>query len=399
MGDISSRERYLITMRHEEPDRVPILLDAASPRFFSRDVKWYTQFERSEVLLSLGCDPMVTIWLPTPTIHPEVKITTWREKTPEGKILLGKQFDTPKGPLRQIIQETKDWSDFEHTFWVQRTLGGSTREEYSMHVFDDWNISRRTEPWVKSEEDLEKLPYILQKPSIWQLDEWRQDTQRGMEFAKKHELLTMVRRTVVTDANQWFCDIPWFMMQLYDNPGFVEEFLRLFEGIADWQTELALDMNPDVFQHRGWYDGPDFWGGKHFNKYVLPVINRQADKAHQAGVKHCYLLTEGWGAYFKQFSSLKTDMLGGADPILAKADLKTIKEKIGKEKTILGGISCEHHLINCDTDVTRKATRQAIESLAPGGGFILAASSSIWHEVEWENLSALIDEAANVGRY
>ncbi len=399
MGGLSSRERYLTTFGHEEPDRVPIFLDVGSPRCYTRDVKWYTPFERNKVLMELGCDPMVTLWLPSPVVHPDVKITTWREKTDDGKVLLGKQFDTPKGPLRQVVEETEDWCDFEHGFWVQRTLGGTTREEYSMHVFDDWNISRRTEPWIKSPEDLEKLPYILQKPADWQLDEWRHDAQRAMEFAQKHNLLTIVRRTIVTDASQWFCDIPWFMMQLYDNPGFVEEFLTLFEDIADWQTELALAMKPDVFQHRGWYDGPDFWGGKHFEKYILPVVNRQAERVHQAGAKHCYLLTEGWGAYFEQFPSLKSDILWGADPVLSKTDLKTIKDKFGQEKTILGGISCEHHLIGCDEKTTRNATRQAIDALAPGGGFVLAASSSIWHEAKWENINVMIDEAKKVGKY
>jgi len=396
---LSSRERYLTAFRHEEPDRVPIFLDAGPIRCYAPRVKWYNQFERAEVLLEHGCDPMINLWLPTPVPHPEVEIKVWREKRDEGRIFLAKEFHTPKGVLRQVVEETADWCDAKHGFWVQRTLGAGLREEYGMHVFDDWNVSRRTEPWVKGPEDLEKLPYILQKPPGWQLDEWRHDAQRAIEFAGKKGLLTMVRRTIVSDATLWFCDAPWFMMQLYDDPGFVDEFLRIFEEIATWHVELVLPLKPDVFQHRGWYDGPDFWGGQHFEKHILPMINRQARMVHDADVLHCYLMVEGWGPYVETFKSLESDILWGADPILARTDLKTIKQKLGDHKAILGGISTEQHLIGCTPEVTRQATREAIESLAPGGGFVLASGSSMWPEAEWDNIDAMIDEAHQVGRY
>ena len=396
---VSSRERYLTAFRHEEPDRVPVFLDFGVPCNCTAHIKWLNQFERAEVLLAHGCDPMINLWLPDPVPHPDVDIKVKREKKGDGRIYLEKAFYTPKGVLRQVVEETEDWCDAQHGLWVQRTLGTGLREEYGIHVFDDWNISRRTEPWVKGPEDLEKLPYILQAPPAWRLDEWRHDAQRAIEFAQKHGLLTMVRRTIVSDASQWFCDIPWFMMQLYDNPDFVESFLAIFEDVATWQAQLALELKPDVFQHRGWYDGPEFWGGKHFDTHILPIINRQAEMVHQAGALHCYLLTEGWGPYLETFNSLKSDILWGADPVLGKTDLRTIKQKVGEEKTILGGISSEHHLTGCSLEVTRRATREAIDALAPGGGFVLASNSSIWPQVGWDHLAAMIEEAHGKGRY
>ena len=73
---MTSRERYLTAFRHEEPDRVPILLDMHPPRFCTDKVRYYTQFERAEVMLDLGCDPMINIWLPTPVPHPDVNVRT-----------------------------------------------------------------------------------------------------------------------------------------------------------------------------------------------------------------------------------------------------------------------------------------------------------------------------------
>ena len=398
-SEMSSRERYLTAFKHQEPDRVPVFIDMAPPQFPAPGVKFYNQLDRAEVFLGLGCDPMMNIWLPDPVPHPDVDIKVWRETRDDGRTYIGKEFHTPKGVLRQVVEETDDWCDWRHGFWVQRTLGTWQKNDCNVDVFDDWAVSRRTEPWVKGREDLPKLPYVLRKPAQWQLDEWRFDAQRVQEYAAKHDLLTMVRRTIVNDANEWFCDIPWFMIQLYDDPGFIEEFLAIFEEIAAWQLELALELKPDVVQHRGWYDGPDFWGGKHCDKYILPLVNRFADLTHQAECLQCYLLTEGWGLYLDKFNTLKTDILWGADPRLAKTDLRTIKEKVGGDKTILGGISAEQHLINCSLERTRQVTREAIEALAPGGGFVLASSSSISMDTDWENVAVMIDEARNGGRY
>ena len=397
-SSLTSRERYLVAFRHEEPDRVPIFLESTPPLLYNQRVHWYTQFERAEVMLDLGCDPMINIWLPDAVVDPEVTIKTWREKRSDG-IYLGKEFHTPKGILREVVEETPDWCDSLHGLWVQRTLGTDMREDYGIHVYDDWAISRRIEPWVKGREDLAKLPYIQQKPVQWQLDEWRHDAERAMEFAQKHDLLTMVRRTITNDATMWFCDIPWFMMQLYDDVEFVQEFLKIFEEVALWQTELALQLKPDVLQHRGWYDGPNFWGGEHFERHVVPFLQKQAQMVHEAGALHCYLLTQGWGSYLDTFQQLKTDILWGADPMQLGVGLAELKQRIGAQQVILGGISSEAHLTRGSEEQTRAATREAIRALAPGGGYVFGSGSGVGGTNRWSNISAMIDEAQKVGQY
>lgn len=399
LQEMTSRERYLSSFNFREPDRVPVLLDCLPVAFYTPEIRWYNQFEKAQKLLSLNCDPMIDIWLPDPVPTREVSVRTWREKDSNGGILLGKEFITPKGNLRQVVRETSDWTNSDHEYWVRRTLGSGEKQSYGMDVFDDWNISRRTEPWIKGPEDLPKLRYVLGIPEKWQLDEWRYDTQRAMEFAKKHGLLTFVRRTILTDAAFWFCDIPWFLMQFYDDPGFVEEFLALFEEIAGWQAELSLEMNPDVLQRRGWYDTPEYWGGPYFKKYILPSINKEARLAHEAGALHCYLLTEGWGPYLEDFKTIDTDIIWGLDPYRGKASFEKVKSVLSGKKSVIGGISNEQDLVCGTPESVRKAVRYALETMAPGGGFVLGASASVQRFVKWENIAAWIDEAGSAGRY
>lgn len=398
---LSSRERIRTAVRREEPDRVPVFLDIAIPLALSSTVRWRTPFERAKVLLELGADPIIFLWLPDPVIDSAVQVNVARERRGDGTIVLTKQFDTPRGPLRQVVEETPDWCDAAHGFWVHRTLGTTLREEYGVHLLDDWNVSRRREPWVKGRDDLAKLPYVLRRPARWQLEEWRHDAERAMEFADRYGLYTMARRTIVCDAFAWFCDIPWFLMQVHDDPEFVGEFLRIFEQIADWQMDVALDLKPDCLQHRDWYAGPEFWGPAHHERYLMPWVNRAADRCRAAGVEHCYLLTEGWGPYLELFRDLRSGLLWGADPLKGGAPLAEVKRRLGGTHALLGGVNAELQ-IGLDPEAARTAARAAIRDLAPGGGFILGVSSSIgidWPSSSLASIEAVIDEAHTTGRY
>jgi len=377
---------------------VPIFLDIEALRFVNQRILWYNQFERAEVLSALGCDPMIVICLPDPVPHAEVSIRTrrWREG---GRTWIEKEYDTPAGVLRSVVHETDDWCSPQHTYWVQRTLASHQRQEYGLHLFDDWNISRRAEPWVKGPEDVEKLKYVLRLPSGWKLDEWRADAERAMEYARKYDLLTVSRRSIVGDAFQWFCDIPWFCMQLIEAPDFVEAFLKPFHDLAMAQTELVLDLGVDVVQRRGWYEVPTYWGPRGFERFLRPSIQAETELVHQAGRLHAYLLPEGHGHYLDILEKMDLDILWGVDPVMGHVDLSVIKQRLGAQKTILGGVNAEVTLTQGTPEDVERATREAIRTLAPGGGFILSPMAAVWPSTPWDNVEVLVRTALREGRY
>ena len=391
---ISPRDRYLAAFAHQETDRVPIHLNMQFEHYLNDRIRWENQFEQAEVFQQLGCDPIVEIWLPDPTPHPDVKVKTWREYRPgEKEPYITKEYHTPAGVLRQVVRETEDWTSSLHQYWVRRTLGPSAKVTYGMDLFDDWNISRRTEPWVKGPEDLEKLRYLLQLPNGFRLEEWRMDAVRAKEFAERNGLLTMARRTIVVDAFQWFCNIVWFMMQLHDDPAFVEEFFAIFREFALKQEEIILDIGVDVVQYRGWYETPDFWGGKNYERYVAPVIREQAKAAHEADTLFCYLLTKGHREYLDAFEGLDVDIHYGVDPIMGGVNLKEMKQRLGPRTTIAGGVNSEVTLTRGTRKEVARATQEAIEACAPGGGFILAPVAGVWRGIPWENVETMIQTA------
>lgn len=388
---MSSRERMLAAMKREGPDHVPFSTYISQGPWWEEPLFWHDQFERAERMLALGLDPTIDIWLPDPQPDPDVQVKTWRERK-DDEVLITKEYHTPAGVLRQVVRETEDWCSWPHHLWQPATLGTERRHHYGVDLFDDWNVSRRIEPWVKGAEDLAKLKYIIRPAEGYVLDEWRMDAQRAMEFAQKHDLLTVARRTIVGDAFQWFCDIPWFMMQLYDAPAFVEEFLGIFQAWSLDLVELVLEAGVDVVQYRGWYESPTFWGPEGWKRYLVPCIEAQANLVHGAGKLHSYLNPEGHGVYADVLANMDTDVLQLIDPrMLGRDSLQDVFDKLGGSKAFWGGVNSEVVLQSQDAEEIDREVRTAVDILSANGGLILSAF--LFHQMTPHNSIMLFIEA------
>ena len=372
-SSMSSRERMLAALTCQQPDHIPCSPQIQQGPWYRGPLYWRDQFERAEVLMGLGLDPTVEIWLPDVEPHPDVDIKTWRERV-EDQVFIVKEYHTPAGVLRQRVHETEDWSSPAHAAWIPTTFGIEIDLDHNLHLFDDYNVSRRTEPWVKGPEDLEKLRYLIRPPSGYRLDEWRMDAERALEFARKHDLLTHARRTIVGDAFQWFCDIPWFILQLYDNPAFVEEFLAIFQQWSLLLIDLATDLGVDLIQYRGWYEIPMYWGFPGFKRFLAPIIEEQTRRMHAGGALASYLLPTGQGTFAEMLSELSFDVLTAVDPrMLERGDLDYLYATLGERKSFWGGVNGEVVLPSQDPDVIDAAVREAITALGKSGGLVLSA--------------------------
>ena len=370
---MTSRERMLAALRCEQPDHVPMSPYMYQGPWRREPLYWRNQFERAQMMLEMELDPTIDIWLPDPQPHHDVEIKTWREQK-DGKTYLTKEYHTPAGTLRQTVHETNDWCHPDHGPWQPTIFGIEHRRGFGMHLFDDHNVSRRTEPWVKGPEDLDKLRYIIRPLDGYELDEWRMDVERALDFARDHHLMTYVRRSIVGDAFQWFCDIPWFLMQLYDDPEFVKEFLDIFHRWQLASLDEVLQFDVDCVQYRGWYEISTYWGPRGFENFLVPIIEEETQKVHDAGVLVSYLLPEGAGVYADILAKMSFDCLYYVDPLMLHAgDLDDLFDAIGDSKSFWGGVNAEITLQSEDPDRIDAEVKRAIEALGKNGGLILGA--------------------------
>ena len=67
-----------------------------------------------EKFLAFGLDDTIAVSPPS-RYHPDVSVRTWREvKSDERYPLLFKEYETPEGTIRQIVQQTEDWPHGDH---------------------------------------------------------------------------------------------------------------------------------------------------------------------------------------------------------------------------------------------------------------------------------------------
>jgi hypothetical protein len=381
-SSMSSRDRMLAAIRREEHDHVPLSFNISQGPVLSPPFFWHNQIEQAEKLLSMGLDPTIDVWLPDPQPHSDVEIRTWREKKGQ-ETLITKEYDTPAGVLRQVVRESQDWCDWRHGPWVPTTWGSELRDHFGVDLFDDHNVSRRTEPWVKGREDLDKLKYIIRPVDGYRLDEWRMDAARAMEYARRFDVLTQCRRTIVGDAFQWFCDIPWFLIQFYEDPEFVREFLAIFQDWSMPLVQMVLDVGVDVVQYRGWYEMPNYFGGKWWREFLYPNIEKQADLVHSAGKYLSYLLPEGHGVYSDMIRESSIDILFCLDPRrLIVGDLDSLAEAQADRKTFWGAVNSEVTLNSRDRNAIEAEVKEAIGTLNRNNGLILGSTISWQTPVE-----------------
>ena len=367
---LSSRERMLLAINHQEADHVPLILQPFGG--------WTPPFEGWDSEL----DHTLSIGAPS-RYHPDVKTRTWREvRSDERYPLLFKEYETPGGVIRQIAQETEDWPHGE-----------------DVPLTSDHVIARGKKFAVEEHADLEKIPYLFFHPSDEQLRDFRENAKSVQKAAQERQVIVTGGVGGFGDYATWFMGMTNLMIAMIDRPDFVHQLL---DTILEWEirsTEFLLDSGVvDVIIHRGWYDSSDFWPPDLYCEFIAPRLAKKIQLVHQAGKKFGYIMSTGSMPLVDTFRELDLDVLIHVDPVQGGADLPRLKEKIGDRICLWGGVNSAVTLGSGSGDEIRDAVTFAISTLAPGGGHILSAADVLWQE-PWESVKTMIERWREIGSY
>lgn len=348
---------------------------------------WQDQYERTDHMLSPGADAMIEIWLPDPTFHPDVGVRTWREER-DGAVLLGKEYQTPAGPLRQVIKETSDlyrWNKINC-----RTRGPLVNLIDGVGLLEDVNPSRSVEFLINGPQDLPRLRYLFQPQSGDQLAKWRADAQYAKREAERRQVALIARRTYCGAAWMWLTNAQESLLTYDSDPNYANEFLDIIHTWQKTNLEQVLDIGVDIVTRFGYYDTPDFWGRKYFDRYLRPRIDEEADIVHQAGALLSQQQSEGLTRLVEIYKRTKVDILRDVDPVQGGEDLALLKRELGATKTLMGGVNGDLHLAQASPAQIDATVRELLTVLAPGGGFIMHVTPSIYPGVPWANVLELV---------
>jgi len=168
---------------------------------------------------------------------------------------------------------------------------------------------------------------------------------------------------------------------------------RIFDAAAD-----AMDIffiGNDFGSQTGPLLGPQLFG-----RFILPHLKRLIDLGHAYSVAvqlHC---CGGFAELIPMMIEAGLDGLHAVQPSCRGMDLRTLKAEFGDKILFNGAIDSHHVLINSRPETVREKTREVLEVMMPGGGYVAGAShDTILEETPVENVVAMFDAVREFGAY
>jgi len=374
---ISSRERTLAAINHQEADRVPIHFRGVAPF----DHLWKSEHERVDVLLDMGADAYVNIAI-EPSLHPDVTVRDWfdEESDPEYRLAC-REYTTPAGTLRAVMRCTEDCT-----------------YEGGVPLASDHNISRGVEFLVKGRDDLPKLAYLLQEPSNDDIAAFRDQARRQKEFAAHREIVVIARGGPAGDMAFWLCG-PNLYYLVQDDPEFAQTLLDMIQIIDLKCMHIVLDEAPDIVYTRGCYETAPLWSPQFHDMLFAPRLRERAELVHQAGAKLSYFSSGNFVPHVEALLDTGADIIDAVRPYDGANDMRALKERIGGRICLWGGINPEVSIARATPEQTRRDVADVILAAAVGGGFVLSTGGSIFDTDCYENTVAFIEAAREFGTY
>jgi hypothetical protein len=152
---------------------------------------------------------------------------------------------------------------------------------------------------------------------------------------------------------------------------FLADVIRLIAERQQGLAEVILEQKPDVRVRAEWYASP-FLSPALFRQFVGPWVRRDVEAAHEAGAAYCYVGTAGMMPFLPELIELGVDIAYGVDPVEGGWSLAEAKATCRGRMALWGGINGYLQVVDASEEHIRKAVAEALEVLAPGGGFILA---------------------------
>ncbi len=195
------------------------------------------------------------------------------------------------------------------------------------------------------------------------------------------------------------------MLRMYDEPdavgAVVEHIVDYYAAVSERIFEAAADAI-DVFfigNDFGSQTGP-LLGEDLFRRFFLPHLRRLVELGHSYNLKVMMHCCGGFAPLIPAMIEIGLDGLHAVQPSCYGMDLRVLKNTYGRKIVFNGAIDSHHILIDGTPEYVRRKTREVLDIMKPGGGYIAGAShDSILEETPVENVVAMFDAIQEFGGY
>jgi len=382
---MTSRERVLAALNHEEPDRVPmdlggfqtgIHLDAYRALIDHLGIR--------EELRTL--DPVQQLAVPSEKVlrrfHIDVRYITAR--APAG-------FD---GGIRRNVRDGRLWHDLQDEFGVVWSMP----DDQGLYM----DISRH--PLARAGiSDLEKYPF----PDGSDCSRFTGLKDRALLMRGEESFALSSGICGVTYEICWYLrGLERWFMDMVENSEFCEALIdRVCHYWVDWLTGFLAEVGDllDIIMigdDLSGQDGPLF-SPAFYRRVVKPRQRRVVDtiKSHSAA-KIWYHTCGSCLEFIPDLLDNGIDILNPVQISARNMNPEALKKRFGKNLVFWGGgIDAQHLLPFESPERVRREVRTNVRALMPGGGYVFCNCHNIQAGVPPENIVALYDSAYESGFY
>lgn len=379
MSEMTSRERVMSALNHQEPDRVPVDVGGSActsilvegyerlkvhlgivgeTKILSKVMRIALLDEEVMQLLSSDCRPLVVKppinWSPTES-EPGTLIDEWGIKWRQVDYATGHYWEVAQSPLADTSVK-----DLERYPWPDPLDPGRTANlaEEAQRLYEETEYAIVGECGFKG---FWEPGYMLRGYEQFLID---LVTQPEYVTGLMHKLLE-----INLAGTGQFLDA-------------VGPYIQVFRCGDDLATQQGLMMSPKTFRH-----------------LVKPVYKTFFDFVKSK--TDAKILFHTCGNVTDLIDDLIEVGVDAINPVQVSAigDTAELKARFGQRITCWGGIDTQRVLpYGTEQDVLEEVRRR-IRDLAPGGGYILAAVHNIQPDVPPQNIVAMVEAASELGMY
>lgn len=141
--------------------------------------------------------------------------------------------------------------------------------------------------------------------------------------------------------------------------------------------------------------GPDLISPEYYRRYAYPYVKQLVADLKAKNVMLSYHICGNATPIIEDMVSTQAAII----EIDQKADMRKCKEAARGKTTLLGPIDPSDIMAKGTPEMVAKKCREALEVLAPGGGYILGPGCALPATTPDENIDAMIETAKKYGRY
>jgi uroporphyrinogen decarboxylase len=352
---MTSRERVLTSFNHTEPDRVPVWC-GASPEFIAK-AKRHLGITDTEQLFARFGDDFRRVY---------ARYAGPKEFGPDHGLSSGSTYRTPFGVERE---------GFGYGMPTSHPLANATLKQ--VHDF----------PWPDPK--WMDVSQIRTEALAWN----RQFAILGGDWSPFwHDAIDLL-------------GMENLLLKMADEPELVEALLGhvvdYYAGVSRRIFDAAADAI-DIF-----FIGNDFGsqtgpliGERAFRRFMFPHLQRLARLGHDYQLKVMMHCCGSFAALMPAMIEAGLDGLQALQPSTRGMEPAKLKAAFGGKFVFNGCIDSHHVLIDGTPDLVRRVTRETLDIMKPGGGYIVSASHDyILEETPVENVLAMFDTAREFGVY